>query len=248
MSTCSTIISRHIDYLRDNFLCESRGDHYVLTTPYTFPDNDAIQVFIRETADGRVVVSDRGEALRHVAVMSGHHIAESQAEMLNRIAAKHDLIFQQGEFIALTSYAESGEAILRLSMAIKEVGDLAAVARVQSVVRFAHRVRGLFEQRRIPYEADFPVVNEDGLNLSVDFFVPAEGGKFIQAVGQQAGKKDALETYHIFNELLERDDHRQKFVLVEKTLSKPNMLMLRRKADRVFTWAEADELTHALGA
>lgn len=247
MSYCEPFISRHLEFLKDNFLCEEMGDYVAITTPYVYDDFDLIQVFLKEDASGNLLVTDLGEALRHVVVMTGKDIFDSQEDTIRRIANKHELILtDDGEMLALSSHAESGWAIFRVAMAAKEVSDLCHTARAQKEVQFGSRVRSFFETKRIPYNRNHPVKGSMDIEHSVDFYVPTGNGKLIQIIGQQGRKQKVYETYTIFNDLMESKDPRTKLVIMERKLPPKLMSYVRNKSDRLLFWDAPEEISEAL--
>ena len=56
------IIKRHLAALRDGFYChqDEGGEYLVVGTPYLYPNNDGICLYIEELPGGQARVSDGG--------------------------------------------------------------------------------------------------------------------------------------------------------------------------------------------
>lgn len=247
MSECSTIISRHLDFLKANFLCKQEGDLTVVTTPYLYPDFDCIEVYVRESEGGRLAVTDLGEALRHVQIMCGHDIFDSQESVIRRIASTHNLMLaDDGELVALTSYTEVGQAIFQVSMAMKQIADLVHTAKSRREVHFIDQVRDFMGRRRIPFTPHYKIQGANMLNV-VDFHVDTGGGRLIQVIGQESRKTKVLETYAAYNDLREAHVEVPKLVIIQKHLPPQHMTMLRSKSDGVIPFGRTEEVLAALG-
>lgn len=247
MSECATFISRHLDFLKANFRCKQDGDRTIVTTPYLYPDFDCIEVSVRECADGRLVVSDLGDALHHVLVMCGRDIFDSQEPTIRHIASTHNLILaDDGELIALSSYPEVGQAIFQVAMAMKAIADLVHTAKAKREVHFIDQVRSFLGQRNIPFTPHYPIKGKS-LSHVVDLFVNTRGGQLVQVIGPESRKDKVLETYVIYNDLAEAKVAMPKLVLVPKTLSRSRMEMLRSKSDDVILLHKPEEVLAAIG-
>ena len=63
---CKDILSDYFARLGEKFDCELLPDGRLsIVTPFFYPDHDRIEVYLREK-DGRIIISDLGETLRHL--------------------------------------------------------------------------------------------------------------------------------------------------------------------------------------
>lgn len=247
MTECGLIVSRHLEYLKEGFWCDEEGEHTCVTTPYQYPDGSLIQVYVQEGPTGRLVVSDLAETARHIVVICGKDLYETQSGAISRIVNKYQILLDNGELIALSTHLEVGQAIFRLSMAMKEIADLVHTAKAQREIHFVDEVRNFMQNRRLPFVPRYPIAGRTGMIHRIDFLLQSKGGLLVQVIGQQGRKNKVNETYMIYNDLLEAGNTMPKIVLAEKTLPRHQMELLRSKADPVLVFDRPTEVLSAIG-
>lgn len=63
---CSEIIEKAIKALKLGFKCVPYETRMCIITPYLYPDNDLIEIFVEEISGNKLRVTDLGETLRHL--------------------------------------------------------------------------------------------------------------------------------------------------------------------------------------
>lgn len=237
MEMCKRIIDQHLSFLAEEFDCARvQEDTIVITTPYQYPDFDLIQIYVRDTGDGRLEMSDMGEALRHVIAMCGHDVFASQKPVIQEIVNSYRLrIGKTGSVSAITSYDEVGEASFRLSQAVKEIASLVHTARAQRNLTFRDEVRTHLKKLRLGFEANKKMKGKV-LEHRVDLFVPVQGGKggnVIQVIGGNSRTERAKDAYIIFDDLLNARSPVGRLALVDKESSSSQIKMLKSKVDDI---------------
>ena len=64
--SCEEIAKQYLETLSDRFTCEPMDNVLRIITPYLYPNNDLIEVFVQELPSETVKVTDLGETLRHL--------------------------------------------------------------------------------------------------------------------------------------------------------------------------------------
>ena len=82
------VISSYLRSLETDFYCRrfEESTYIVVATPYLYPNNDVVELYIDELSDGMVEVSDGGEAevqlFKHGFELMKHPLAVRQAKQI----------------------------------------------------------------------------------------------------------------------------------------------------------------------
>src|SRR4030043_292488 len=63
---CNEVIEKYINGLKEGFKCIDSEKRLRIITPYIYPDNDFIEIFVEELANGFIKITDLGESYRHL--------------------------------------------------------------------------------------------------------------------------------------------------------------------------------------
>ena len=87
--SCEEIAKQYLETLSNRFTCESVGNVLHIITPYLYPNNDLIEVFVQELPPETIKVTDSGETLRHLHSQGFDIAVRSQRrEMVEIIASR----------------------------------------------------------------------------------------------------------------------------------------------------------------
>lgn len=94
---CEEVVEKTLSELCTSFQYMPYDRGLCIVTPYLYPDNDLIEVFIEELAGGLLRVTDLGETLRHLA-SRGIDVLNSPKRrfMLEQIARRLHVVLTGG--------------------------------------------------------------------------------------------------------------------------------------------------------
>jgi hypothetical protein len=133
----------NIKYL-ENVLCTSlcgevslhlRKDGRIsISTPFRFPDGDALLMIAEPTPTGGVRLSDFGHTLMHLSYsMDVDDLMKpgNRNDLFNKILADHGVGFKRGAIYVETVVTEIGQAVFNLSQALSQVFDISFLSRTR---------------------------------------------------------------------------------------------------------------------
>jgi len=127
MPRCEEIIRSYINTLKGEFECISIDGWLKVTTPYVYPNNDNIEVFIKEISHNLIRVSDLGQTTRHLHSHAFDIYSTPRRKCLfELIASRSNVKVRNGErdIYRDTEPEEVGRAMFDVIMASKAIGDL----------------------------------------------------------------------------------------------------------------------------
>jgi hypothetical protein len=133
----------NIKYL-ENALCASlcgevslhlRKDGRIsISTPFRFPDGDALLMIAEPTTTGGVRLSDFGHTLMHLSYsMDVDDLMKpgNRNDLFNKILIDHGVRFKHGAIYIETVVTEIGKAVFSLSQALSQVFDISFLSRTR---------------------------------------------------------------------------------------------------------------------
>lgn len=160
---CDEIIGTYLDTLRGDFKC-IKGDEFIrIITPYLYPDNDLIEVFVQEKSPDSFIVTDLGETLRHLHSQGFDVFSTSKRKFLyETITSRSNLKAMKGELIRETTPDKLGEAIFDVISTSKALGDLIYTSIAYEPAVFVHEVEQYLKENDIHYEKNIPIIGATG--------------------------------------------------------------------------------------
>lgn len=120
-TTCNTLIERLLSQLESRFELEMGQSECVLRTPFLYPDNTPITVFVR-MEEQRVIVSDHGQASDYAFV---NGVGPSALKNRLRLAVRrYRLTPLDDELITEADSGSLASAVLSVVGAAQDVGYL----------------------------------------------------------------------------------------------------------------------------
>jgi len=140
---CREIVERHIAGLKEEFRCISTERRLRIITPYLYPDNDLIEIFVEDLGKGRVKITDLGEAFRHLHSQGFDVFASSKRKFLaETIASRVNVEMSGGKLIRIVTVDEISEAIFDIITASRGIADLIYTSRTYEPGTFFDEVKG----------------------------------------------------------------------------------------------------------
>jgi len=121
-TTCDTLLFELATQLPSAFSVKRERDLCLIVTPFLYPDNTEISLSVRGVDDGRLVLSDNGEAFDYAFVNGVSRLAvRDRAQKIK----SHFQIETEDEELTLTTSSESlAAAIFTLVQAAQDLGNL----------------------------------------------------------------------------------------------------------------------------
>lgn len=192
--SCAEATTQYVATLSEGFNCSEMGSTLRVTTPYPYPDNDFIEVFIEDTPSGLIRVSDLGQTLRLLHSL-GLDVDASRKRMgiAETLAAGSNVMLARGQLMREGPASEVGSMMFDVIVAARAVSDLVLTSRAYEAATFREEVGGLLEQNDIEFVTGAKLTGQTGKVYRVDFFLP-ETGSFIETLSpaQSGGMQNVL--------------------------------------------------------
>jgi hypothetical protein len=105
-----------------------------LSSPFRFPDGDALLMIAEPTSTGGIRISDFGHTLMHLSYsMDVDDIMKpgNRKELFGRILRDHGISFNHGAFFIEVTVNEIGKAVFSLGQALSQVFDISFLSRAR---------------------------------------------------------------------------------------------------------------------
>jgi len=180
--SCAEVTDRDLKSLSGNFRCLPLERRLRIVTPYLYPDNDLIEVFVEEPAQGRIRVTDLGETLRHLH-SQGFEVSGTpkRKHMAETIAAGVGVDVVRGELVKEGTVDDIGSLLFDVIVAARGVSDLIYTSRTYEPPTFVQEVAKFLEESQIEYEPGVKLTGESGKIYSVDFRL-AQANKYLHTL------------------------------------------------------------------
>ena len=161
------ILLRH---LGEEFRCLTLDSRIQVITPYVYPDNDRIEVFVEEPSIGLVRVTDLGETLRHL-LAQGFDLSRSSKrhEMAETVADGVGVKLVRGELLREGGVDKLGELLLDVIVSARGVSDLIYTSRTYEPATFLEEVGGFLRDSDIQFDLDCKIKGESGKLYTVNY-------------------------------------------------------------------------------
>lgn len=252
MSLCDDAISYLSGYFSSDMECLGNDSGYeVIRTPFLYPDRDHVEIFVRETQDGQLLVSDLGQTVMKISEY-GFILRNSpkRRAMVFQITSSLGVRFENGSLLVTTSSAQAGQTIWRLVMAIQRLADL--VFTVGSYVRatFGDQFENFMATSGISYLRGVQIELTTDYRFTADFTV--NGGKIVQLLSANSvgyARERINKVYVDFSEMSLSADTRQRVAVVDDSQplwTEQLLFPLSHQTDRVLYWSNKRVLEGAL--
>lgn len=118
-------------------------DLAIIRTPFTFPDGDPYQVYLKELPGGLLRVSDMGHTLTHLSYENDTDKFRkgTRGKLFDQIMAEGKITEDDGEFYVDTAPDSLAPAIFRLSHALIKLNDITFLNRARAESTFYEDLR-----------------------------------------------------------------------------------------------------------
>jgi hypothetical protein len=223
---CQEIIDRALAELKAAFRCIPYEQGVGIATPYLYPDNDLIEVFVQELTGNRVRVTDLGKTLRHLASQGiDVTLANGQLE-------------KEGEAV------EVGALLVDVAAAAHGVAGLAYTSKSYEPAEFPDEVSGFLTENSINHERNAKVHGVSGrqyrLTLRINGRIRPEILVEAMSPSQQAGITAVVN--RVVREWVDIDAPRKVSLLNDEDfLWRQEDIILLGNLSTVHRWSHKDE-------
>ncbi len=118
-------------------------DLAIIRTPFTFPDGDPYQVYLKELPGGLLRVSDMGHTLSHLSYENDTDKFRkgTRGKLFDQIMSEGKITEDDGEFYVDTAPDSLAPAIFRLSHALIKLNDITFLNRARAESTFYEDLR-----------------------------------------------------------------------------------------------------------
>ena len=258
------IVKKYLETLADEFQYSQKGkvNHLSIATPYLYPNNDVISLYIREMPGSKVQVSDGGEAgvhlFKHGFVLKNSPQATNQAR---EIALAKVVDFDGGVLNKTGPQEELGVIMLDVIQAALGVAHLrfthptyrpaVRAWRKHKSDAFTGKLETFLAGSNLEYSSAPGLTGNSGQTYTVDYKI--NGSAYLQALNpsQSARAKPQVDrTFRMWadcNDAMEAD---QKITMLndEAFSWKKSHLNLLSGVSTVINWSDRDSLVDLLAA
>jgi hypothetical protein len=123
---CERLIREYLGAIEGGFVCEECDGRLKLITPYPYPDNDLVEVYVEELPGGRVRVSDLGETTRHLHTQGFDVFASPKRKFIaETTASRVNAVFEDGAIAKEGTVGELGSILFDVIAAARNVAEMA---------------------------------------------------------------------------------------------------------------------------
>ena len=246
---CQEVVERYIAGLKEGFQCLPTERRLRIITPYLYPDNDLIEIFIEDFGGERVKITDLGETFRHLHSQGFDVYASSKRKFLaETIASRVNVEVSGGKLTRIVGVDEISEAIFDIVTASREIADLIYTSKTYEPGTFFDEVKGFLEEHRLKYEPKIKIKGISNKFYTVHFEVLNGKKLYLQTLSPKnvlgiKGRVDAtvrmwLDFNGQFKKLSLLND-------VDFQWKEPDINILGR-VSKVQFWSKKDELVSTL--
>lgn len=181
--TCLEAIEGYLATLQKGFSCVPMENKLRIITPYLYPDNDLIEIFVEELPSGQIRATDLTETLRHLHVR-GFDVFESSKRrfMVETIASRTGVELVQGQLAKIGELSQLGDVIFDVIVAARGISDLIYTSKTYEPATFSEEVEEFLRSNQIPVEPKVKLVGVSGRPYTVDLKVTVGLPRFLHTL------------------------------------------------------------------
>lgn len=187
MISCREAIERYIKSLKEGFSCFRGGERLRIITPYLYPDNDLIEIFLEELPPDQVRATDLAETVRHLHAR-GFDVFESPKRrfMVETIASRVGVNFVNGQLTKTGNVSQVGDLLFDVIITARGVSDLIYTSKTFEPATFVEEVQEFLKVNQVPAESRVKLIGLSGRSYVVHFKVTIGPPRFLQALSPLA--------------------------------------------------------------
>ncbi len=244
---CESVIRGYLEKIKAEFTCEPSDGRLKLITPYLYPDNDLVEVYVEELPNGRVRVTDLGETTRHLHTQGFDVFASPKRKFIaETTASRVNALFENGVIKKEGTLEELGPMLFDVIVAARGVADLIYTSRAYEPAPFVDEVAEFLKEHQFHFEQRVPVRGTSGREYRVAFWV--KPSVYLQPISAEFQRALKPRVDAVLRMWVDIDRKALKFTVlndVDFSWPEPDPILLSRFS-RVFRWSIREELADAL--
>lgn len=164
-------IDQYFDWLRNETKFTQIDDYYEITTPFFDPDNDSIQIYVKQHGN-HIELSDDGYTLNSL-LSRGFTLSKKRKEQIQTIVNQFGIQFDEKE-VELISFADEKDFPQKKHMliqAILRVSDMYLTTRSNVLSLFTEDISSFFNENGIFYSDNIQLIGKSGFSHNYDFLL-----------------------------------------------------------------------------
>jgi hypothetical protein len=196
MTSPCELISKQIGEL---YRCADMGEYVRISTPYLYPDGDAVDVYFKPANGGLASVTDLGESLQWLGMQTvTDRRTPKQLRLIQDICETLGLIFDRGMLRMEVPSPEHdlAERLTRLLQGIIRVADLWFTFRVRAFESVEDEVEEFLIERKVPYQRGTKMVGASHRQWTISFHTKMprqESLVYVLSTGSRAAARSVAE-------------------------------------------------------
>jgi len=238
------------------FTCETLDGLLVITTPFSYPDGDDIELFIEFKQD-HLLLSDMGETLRYLdTYLLDTSATEKRRAIINEVIRSNNLRLSKGIIYAVIRNPDRLlEAMFNMNQAIIRISDLLYTTKIHTVAVFEEEVKSFLEDNHFIFEQDYTVQTQMN-QYTFDFAIESKHGlqlmKLVNSPKKQTSKPAIDRTLRIWFEVAtdlgEQFPKQNRFTLLDDSsyIWNPRDYSVLEPLCYVHKWGQKEALLRSL--
>lgn len=244
---CAEIVAGYLGTLEAGFACVPFERGVQIITPYVYPNNDLIELYVEDLPNNLIRVTDLGETLRNLD-SQGFDVSVSPRRkfLLKTILSRTNAEFMEGRIEKVGRVEDIGNLLFDVLVAARGTADLIYTSKVYEPALFVDEVKDFLAGHEIRFVPNIRLMGQTGKTYKVDLEIlrVREGPIYMQTVSpmtQMAVKPKVDGAFRMWSDI---DGERQKVTLlndIEFEWKRPDVNILSRVSE-VHLWSQRDEL------
>lgn len=172
MATINNFIENYTSWLNENTNLKEIDDWVEISTPFLDNHNDHLQIYVKPLDNSKYLLTDDGYVINNL-LLSGCDISTPKRnKILELIINRYGIRLEDDRLIVesnLKNYAQKKHMLIQAMMS---VSDMFMLSRSTVVNIFLEEIELFFEEKDIPYLANFHLKGKTGFSHSFDFALP----------------------------------------------------------------------------
>jgi len=242
---CAQIIDKTLKELKIGFKCIPYDRGLGIVTPYLYPDNDLIEIYVEELTGKRIRVTDLGETLRHLVSQGIDVLSSSKRKfMLEQISKRLHVQVVEGRLEKEGAVADVGNMLLDVAAAANSVAGLVFTSKAYEPAEFPEEVSGYLKSKEIEHETNVKVVGETGRNYHINIRINHQVKPEILVETMSPSQQGVMSSVvnKVVREWVDIDGERRKVSLLNDIDFHWHItdILLLEKYSMVHRWSEKD--------
>jgi len=246
---CKEIIEKYISGLKEGFKCIPSEKMLRIITPYLYPDNDLIEIFVEEINSNRIKISDLGETFRHLH-SQGFDVYSSPKRkfLVETIASRLNVKISNGKLISIIEKDKIFDAFFDIITVSRGISDLIYTSKTYEPGTFFDEVKDFLEENEFKYKTKVKIKGTSEKDYIVDFEILNGKVSYLQTLSPKniygvKGKVDAtVRMWLDFNEGFKKISLLNDIDFLWK---EPDLKILNRVSNINF-WSKKEDLISIL--